>query len=307
MVGDASGVRWNGLRGSWWRDVVQNAVTALTLNDAVIAPDLLKDLRAQAHVADRAQAISGGTHSDSSSRSHHLFEHRQIMWINLPHEALALGQRVLQGLLGGHQLLCQLPFLGLDVLLLGCQARFSFLHVHDQTVGLNHSFEHFVFHGAQLTLGDLDLLLDRLILAIGFHLEELILEFREAALKDGGILLERPANLLVLLQPVLDVIDETLCFAQPIIRGLKALRMRVDASPGICDCRFVLLKLDKPFEIWRHLKIDAPNTQTPDRSSAIGSLAYWELDFFEWARQDSNLGPTDYEPAALTAELRALN
>ena len=28
---------------------------------------------------------------------------------------------------------------------------------------------------------------------------------------------------------------------------------------------------------------------------------------FEWARQDSNLGPTDYEPAALTAELRAPN
>ena len=25
----------------------------------------------------------------------------------------------------------------------------------------------------------------------------------------------------------------------------------------------------------------------------------------EWARQDSNLGPTDYESAALTAELRA--
>jgi hypothetical protein len=26
---------------------------------------------------------------------------------------------------------------------------------------------------------------------------------------------------------------------------------------------------------------------------------------WEWARQDSNLGPTDYESAALTAELRA--
>jgi hypothetical protein len=25
----------------------------------------------------------------------------------------------------------------------------------------------------------------------------------------------------------------------------------------------------------------------------------------EWARQDSNLGPTDYESAALTAELQA--
>jgi hypothetical protein len=27
---------------------------------------------------------------------------------------------------------------------------------------------------------------------------------------------------------------------------------------------------------------------------------------FRWARPDSNLGPTDYESAALTAELRAL-
>src|SRR5262245_54087941 len=27
---------------------------------------------------------------------------------------------------------------------------------------------------------------------------------------------------------------------------------------------------------------------------------------FRWARQDSNLGPTDYESAALTAELQAL-
>ena len=27
----------------------------------------------------------------------------------------------------------------------------------------------------------------------------------------------------------------------------------------------------------------------------------------EWARLDSNQGPTDYEPAALTAELRALS
>ena len=28
-------------------------------------------------------------------------------------------------------------------------------------------------------------------------------------------------------------------------------------------------------------------------------------DLWEWARQDSNLGPTDYESAALTAELQA--
>ena len=35
-------------------------------------------------------------------------------------------------------------------------------------------------------------------------------------------------------------------------------------------------------------------------SACAGASEGW------WARQDSNLGPTDYEPAALTAELRAL-
>src|SRR6185503_15765095 len=39
------------------------------------------------------------------------------------------------------------------------------------------------------------------------------------------------------------------------------------------------------------------------------SISCWRsgvINVSEWARQDSNLGPTDYEPAALTAELRAL-
>ena len=33
-----------------------------------------------------------------------------------------------------------------------------------------------------------------------------------------------------------------------------------------------------------------------------GRFNIWEC---RWARQDSNLGPTDYESAALTTELRA--
>src|SRR6266702_5121965 len=37
------------------------------------------------------------------------------------------------------------------------------------------------------------------------------------------------------------------------------------------------------------------------RSSTVGADNYWSW----WARQDLNLGPTDYESAALTAELRA--
>jgi hypothetical protein len=45
-----------------------------------------------------------------------------------------------------------------------------------------------------------------------------------------------------------------------------------------------------------------------DQLCAIGiCILHSELHAFisVWARQDSNLGPTDYEPAALTAELRA--
>ena len=38
------------------------------------------------------------------------------------------------------------------------------------------------------------------------------------------------------------------------------------------------------------------------RSLIIG---HWTLEIGQWALQDLNLGPTDYESAALTAELRA--
>jgi hypothetical protein len=39
---------------------------------------------------------------------------------------------------------------------------------------------------------------------------------------------------------------------------------------------------------------------------SLSAIAAHGPEPVEWARQDSNLGPTDYESAALTAELRAL-
>ena len=39
-------------------------------------------------------------------------------------------------------------------------------------------------------------------------------------------------------------------------------------------------------------------------SIRIGYLSSWKIQSW-WARQDSNLRPTGYEPAALTSELRA--
>ena len=38
---------------------------------------------------------------------------------------------------------------------------------------------------------------------------------------------------------------------------------------------------------------------------SLSAIAAHGPEPVEWARQDSNLGPTDYESAALTAELRA--
>jgi hypothetical protein len=41
------------------------------------------------------------------------------------------------------------------------------------------------------------------------------------------------------------------------------------------------------------------------KSEKAHLLPWQDLEIFWWARQDLNLGPTDYESAALTAELRA--
>src|SRR5258706_14979672 len=54
-------------------------------------------------------------------------------------------------------------------------------------------------------------------------------------------------------------------------------------------------------------------SQIPNPKTQIKMPCRWDLGFghwdsgfsCKWARLDSNQGPTDYEPAALTAELRA--
>src|SRR5688500_14802349 len=59
----------------WGRDVVEDALTAVALDDAVVVAYLLKDRRAQAHVAHRAQAVPGGGRDrDAFPDARHLFE-----------------------------------------------------------------------------------------------------------------------------------------------------------------------------------------------------------------------------------------
>ena len=45
--------------------------------------------------------------------------------------------------------------------------------------------------------------------------------------------------------------------------------------------------------------------QRVEKKSSIADLLRLTSDLWNWARQDSNLGPRDYESPALTAELQA--
>src|SRR5678815_3880134 len=101
---------------------------------------------------------------------------------------------------------------------------------------------------------------------------------RETPLIQSDVLLQRPARFLVILQTVLCGFENAAGRCELRVGVGESLWMSGDSRLCVGDRRFQPLQVDEALEIRRH---------------------------GEWARQDSNLGPTDYEPAALTAELRA--
>src|SRR6266508_6328060 len=77
-------------------------------------------------------------------------------------------------------------------------------------------------------------------------------------------------------------------------------------TPCACPPAGPALTLDSGTEPWGHRWGHAArNGGTSDTPDPRNHAVYPQLRKLEWARQDSNLGPTDYESAALTAELRA--
>ena len=130
-------------------------------------------------------------------------------------------------------------------------------------------------------------------------------ELAHTRLKDRGVLLERAARLVVLLEPPLREFQPLPRFGQPRVSFGQTFWMCGDAPPRILDGAVELLQFDETIEIRRHFESVRLRMQLRRTAFAWHASRSPQAGEGWWARQDSNLGPTDYEPAALTAELRA--
>ena len=125
-----------------------------------------------------------------------------------------------------------------------------------------------------------DLMLHRVILGVGLDLHQLLLVLAEPLLGAREILVERLAMGLVVGDGLLGGGDGV---ARGRELGVERRNLAGRVSNAFPRCRgpgFDVLQANEELEIRKH------------RGS-------------EWAHLDSNQGPTDYEPAALTAELWA--
>ena len=182
--------------------------------------------------------------------------------------------------MGADQFLGQQRSFGLDLGAPGGERLFALLDVRADDIRFHHPLEDFFLDGAEVLVRHLDLVAERLVFAIGLDGGLLVLEFREPSLVQGDVLFERPSGVLVFLQTLFHGLERLCLGGKAAIDVGQALRVRRDSLLRIGDRGFEPLQVDQALEVRRH-------------------------EAYEWARQDSNLGPTDYEPAALTAELRA--
>ena len=98
--------------------------------------------------------------------------------------------------LNRRELLRELLLLGVDLLLPRRQRRLGALGVGGDRVGLEHALEHLLFDSAEIGLRGGDLVLHRLVFAVGLDGGELIFELGETALIDGDVFLERAPGFL---------------------------------------------------------------------------------------------------------------
>ena len=94
-------------------------------------------------------------------------------------------------------------------------------------------------------------------------------------------------------------------FGQARVGVGQALGMGGDPPPRLLDGAIELLQFDEPIQIRRHVEPVCLRWRLRRTAFAWHASRSPLTGKGWWARQDSNLGPTDYEPAALTAELRA--
>ena len=142
-------------------------------------------------------------------------------------------------------------------------------------VGFHHPLEHVLLDDAELFLRGLDLVLHRLVFAVGLDGGELILEFREAALIGGGFFFLLAPRLLARFEALLCRVDRFVRVREPRVGVREALRVRGDPPPRLLDRGLEILELDQVFEIgditemkkWKSGKVEEVSSKCASRTS----------------------------------------
>ena len=132
---------------------------------------------------------------------------REDVAIDIGHELLALGGRPVDLGLQARHLGIEHGALGGNLFLGRLQLGLALLDAGVQLVGLHHDLENAILARADVVLRGLDLVEHRGVLAVGLHLEQLVLVFREPRLHAGDLFLLRPSLLAGRGEPRLDVGD----------------------------------------------------------------------------------------------------
>ena len=150
------------------RDVVQDALAGITLDDAVVLPHKLKDLRAQAYVTDRTEPVTrGAADRDAFSDPRDLFEQRKEARFQTGQQRRSRLRRLGQRCFLDSQFAGEGGLLGADFFLLRREDGLVLLHLGRDDVRFDHPLEYLFFDRADVALRGLGLVLDGLILAVG--------------------------------------------------------------------------------------------------------------------------------------------
>src|SRR5688572_19732895 len=171
------------LSGRRGRHVIEDALAAVALDDAVVVPNLLEDGRTQAHVAHGTEAIPRRRRDgDALADARHLLERGQQPGVDLLEQRGARLGRALQRRLDDRELVGQPFLLGVDLLAACGECRFRLLHVGVDRVGFDHPRDHLLLDAAEVLLRGLDFMTERLVFAVGLHRRLLVPELGETPL-----------------------------------------------------------------------------------------------------------------------------
>jgi hypothetical protein len=198
-------------------------------------------------VADRADAAAGLGHCDPIAALGDALEETECLRVEAPDQLRAVGGELRQRALQRGELRFQGLAIGIDALLFGRQLRLGALGGGGQLVGLHHRLQDLVLERLDLGLGELDLLLHRLIFDVGLHRHELIAEFREASLVQRDVLFDAPAGGLVAGQALLRGRQARAGRFEPRVEGSLPFGILGEAPLGGVDRGIEFLERDEAF------------------------------------------------------------